>query len=171
MPLYSAPSLVRPSPLSCSPEFLRHVSRGSSWFADRQGVAMRRQPVSHEGERGRNRKAALCDRAGRPATDGAGRPIGELALAGGRVGVQFRHHLHHSPQSARRFTTACRRSLNPEPGQFGSGRSPPTRPNSRLCLRRFPRKRRHASRSARGWAMGGTTARARSNRAPPKPAC
>src|SRR5271169_4608731 len=43
-------------------------------------------------EKDRERKTALRDCAGRPAPDGPRRPVGELALAGGREGTQLRDH-------------------------------------------------------------------------------
>jgi hypothetical protein len=52
-------------------------------------------------EEDRNWKAALCDRAGRPSADGIGRPVGELAFTGGRVGAQLRHH-HDRTERVRR---------------------------------------------------------------------
>jgi hypothetical protein len=57
-------------------------------------------------EKDRDPKAALCDRARRQEPDGAGWPVGQLALARGRVGAKLRRQ---SPprrmNCARSFTT------------------------------------------------------------------
>src|SRR5215472_5785188 len=49
------------------------------------------------------RQAALCNLAGRSRSDGAGRPVGELALAGGRMGSQLRDHHDHAKRAVRRI--------------------------------------------------------------------
>jgi putative SOS response-associated peptidase YedK len=55
----------------------------------------------YEWVKDRNRQAALCDRAGRPGFDGAGRPVGELAFAGGRMGAQLRDHHNGAKRAVR----------------------------------------------------------------------
>jgi hypothetical protein len=52
-------------------------------------------------EKHRDRKAAICDRAGRPKSDGAGRTVGELALAGRRIGAQLCHHHDRTERALR----------------------------------------------------------------------
>src|SRR6201997_3711088 len=47
-----------------------------------------------------------------PQADGAGWPMGELALARGRVGTNLRYHHDLRTSCAPSFTTACRPSLN-----------------------------------------------------------
>jgi hypothetical protein len=55
----------------------------------------------YEWKKNRDRKAALRDRACRVAADGAGRLVGELALARGRVDAQLRHYHHHAERVVR----------------------------------------------------------------------
>src|SRR5262244_3372276 len=52
-------------------------------------------------KKNRDRQAALCDRAGGRKPDGVGRPVGELAFAGRRMGAQFRDHHHHAERIMR----------------------------------------------------------------------
>ena len=42
--------------------------------------------------------------------NGAGRPVGELALAGGRVGAQFRYHHHEAERDLRGVARSDARS-------------------------------------------------------------
>ena len=52
-------------------------------------------------EKHRDRKAAICDRAGRPKSDGAGRTVGELALAGRRMDTQLRYRYNRAQRAMR----------------------------------------------------------------------
>ena len=63
--------------------------------------AFQRRPASYpltalRMEKDCNRQAALCDRVGQPPPDGFGRPVGELALAGGRMGTHLCHYHHQA---------------------------------------------------------------------------
>jgi hypothetical protein len=71
----------------------------------------------YEWKKNRDRQAALRDCAGGRKPDGAGWPVGELALAGGRMGAQLRDHHHHAER-------ICGCILSPRP-----------------CSRRFHRTR------------------------------
>ena len=51
---------------------------------------------------------ARCDRAGRPTSGGLDRPMGELALTGGRMRSQLRDHQRDPTSCAARSTIACR---------------------------------------------------------------
>jgi putative SOS response-associated peptidase YedK len=56
----------------------------------------------YEWKKNRDRQAALRHCPRRPATDGHGRVMGNLALAGGRKNSQLHHRHHHSERIVRR---------------------------------------------------------------------
>src|SRR6516225_2833629 len=53
-------------------------------------------------EKDRDRQAAIRHRACRSRPDGAGRPLGELAFARGRMDSKFRHHPDRAERTLRR---------------------------------------------------------------------
>jgi SOS response associated peptidase (SRAP) len=52
-------------------------------------------------EEDRGGEATLCDRARRPASDGPGRPLGDVAITGGREGAQLRDHHDDAKRAVR----------------------------------------------------------------------
>ena len=85
-----------------------------------------------------DRQAALCDRARGSAADGAGRVVGDLALAGWRDNPQLRHH-HHDAERA------MRRDPQPDAGDPGArgwpvwlGEEPAEPPQLKALLVPYP---------------------------------
>ena len=65
--------------------------------------------------------------------------VGELALAGRRMGAQLRdRHHRRRTNCAPSFTTGCRSSSRPRPGRPGSARSRPTRAQLKALLAPYP---------------------------------
>src|ERR1700756_1370639 len=89
-------------------------------------------------EKNRDRQAALRDCAGGRKPDGVGRPVGELALARGRMGAQLRDHHHHAERIMR--GTSQPHAGGPEAGKLGrlAGEEPADASSLKAMLAPFP---------------------------------
>jgi len=96
--------------------------------AFREGFQRRRclVPVDnfYEWKKNRDGEAILCPRACRLRADGAGRALGELALASRRMGAQFRNNHYNAQRAVRRASQPDARGPRPRDVATVAGRRP-----------------------------------------------
>jgi len=85
-------------------------------------------------EEDRGRQAALRDRIDRPAANGNGRPVGGLALAGGRAGAQLHDHHDGAERAVRRVAYRMPVVLKPNAWPVWLGEEPANVPQLKALL-------------------------------------